>query len=153
LVLPPWVLEDILDPLRRVWPEEGCGLLAGHRGPDGLWVVETAEPTANVASSDRRKERFEVDAAARIAFERRLRGSPLRIIGHYHSHPGSPPAPSATDRRLAFEPDLLWVLVGLKTADDPLPVVAAWAVDGWSAADGASGFRWVPLRDDLPERA
>jgi len=150
LLLPPWVMEDILPPLRAAWPEEGCGLLIGRDGPDGWLIVDEAEPTANVADPAHRAGRFEVDPAARVALERRLRGSPLRIVGHYHSHPGHPPAPSETDRGQAYEPDLIWLLIGLQSANDPGPVVAAWAVAGWTEEGGAAGFRWLPVREEPP---
>ncbi|KAA5605279.1 M67 family metallopeptidase [Roseospira marina] len=131
---------------RSAWPREACGLLSGADSADGTVRVDAVHPTANVAPADR-PDRFEVDPAARFALMRRLRGGPSRLIGHFHSHPGHPAVPSETDRRAAYEPDLLWLIVGLSGADDPAPVLAAWAVQpGSRSGEPAEGFHPVDLR-------
>ncbi|MBB4266278.1 M67 family metallopeptidase [Roseospira visakhapatnamensis] len=147
LVLPPAARAGLVDHLRAAWPAEGCALLSGRTGAGGWWIVEAVHPAANVAASDRRHDRFEVDPAARLALTRALRGGPLRLIGHAHSHPGRPPVPSQTDHRAAAEPDLVWVIVGLASADDPAPGLTAWAVTDWTPDHGAGGFRPLPVRD------
>lgn len=114
--------------------------------PDGILRVTAAHATDNVAPRDR-PDRFEVDPAARIALSRSLRGGPDRVIGHFHSHPGHPPVPSETDRHMGFEPDLVWLIVGLSGSDDSTPTLAAWAVATEPAtADGAALFEAVPIR-------
>lgn len=93
------------------YPLEACGLLIGRRTADRIEVADVADSN-NVAEGCRR-HRFEVDPALRLAVQRRLRGSDAAIIGHYHSHPDHPPEPSAHDWAMAFEPDLLWLIVGI----------------------------------------
>ena len=95
----------------RAYPEECCGLLIGRRTGDVVHIDEAAEG-ANVASDRRR--RFEVDPALRLALMRKLRGSARGIVGHYHSHPDGPAEPSAYDAALAFEPELVWLLVAVQ---------------------------------------
>jgi proteasome lid subunit RPN8/RPN11 len=77
-----------------------------------------------------------------------LRGGPLRVVGHFHSHPGGPPEPSETDRRAAYEADLIWLIVALRGPDEAAPVVTAWSVEGPVGEDGAAGFRPLRLRTD-----
>jgi proteasome lid subunit RPN8/RPN11 len=145
LILPASVRAVILDHLRAAWPREGCGLLSGRDQGDGRLRVEAAHPTANVDASGR-PDRFEVDPAARFALMRRLRGGASRLVGHFHSHPGHPPVPSVTDRRAAFEPDLVWLIVGLSGPYDPAPALAAWAVEaGPAPGAAAAGFRPLPV--------
>jgi len=144
--LPAEVRAVILDHVRAGWPAEACGLLSGRDQPDGTVRLEAAHPTANVDTSGR-PDRFEVDPAARIALARALRGGPCRIVGHFHSHPGSDPVPSETDRRAAYEPDLVWLIIGLRGGDDPAPGLTAWAVIGPAGPEGAVGFRTIPVWD------
>jgi len=148
LILPASARAVILDHVRAGWPREACGLLSGRDMPDGALLVEAAHPTANVDASGR-PDRFEVDPAARIALMRQMRqmrGGPLRLVGHFHSHPGTAPTPSETDRRAAFEPDLAWLIVGLPGAGDSAPTLAAWTVVlGPVPGSEAVGFRPLAL--------
>jgi proteasome lid subunit RPN8/RPN11 len=64
--------------------------------------------------TDQGLDRFEIDPQIRIDLERKLRGSAEQIIGHYHSHPDHPAMPSATDPAMAFEPDLIWLIVSVR---------------------------------------
>ena len=95
----------------RAYPDEGCGLLVGRRAAAGLRITEVVD-SANIAEPPRR-DRFEVDPAVRLALMRRLRGSDETIVGHWHSHPDGPALPSDRDAAMAFEPELVWVVVAV----------------------------------------
>lgn len=92
------------------WPREACGLLVGRVGADGAIEVAAAEAVANLSESD---DAFELDPAARIALQRRLReaGEGLAVVGHYHSHPFGAAHPSARDLARAEEAGLVWLIV------------------------------------------
>jgi proteasome lid subunit RPN8/RPN11 len=74
---------------RREAPRECCGLLVG--APDH---VIHAEPTRNLAI---KATRYEIDPADHFRILRAARAGGLAVIGAYHSHPFSEPAPSASD--------------------------------------------------------
>jgi proteasome lid subunit RPN8/RPN11 len=122
-------LKFIVDAAEAAWPEEGCGLLVGRTGPGSVWRIDRVEPATNVA--DDRRRRFEVDPGVRIGLERELRGIDRAVIGVYHSHPGGPARPSATDRALVFEPHLVWLITSV--LDGQAVHTAAWmpAKDGF----------------------
>jgi len=84
---------------------ECCGLLLG---PDG--VIEHARPAANVAADPLRH--FEIDPQALVDAHRAARAGGPAVIGYYHSHPGGPAEPSATDRALAAHDGRVWAVVG-----------------------------------------
>ena len=42
-----------------------------------------------------------------------MRGTPERIVGHYHSHPNEPARPSVTDLERAWEPDMIWLILSV----------------------------------------
>ncbi len=98
----------------RAYPEECCGLLVGRDMADGRISVTRIVESDNVRR-DRAHDRFEIDPQVRIAVEREVRGSPERIVGHYHSHPDHPARPSQTDLEMVFEPNLIWLIVGVET--------------------------------------
>lgn len=92
------------------YPEECCGLLVGRRTEAAVQIDEAAAST-NIAGERRR--RFEVDPTLRLSLMRTLRGTGRDIVGHYHSHPDGPDEPSAQDAAMAFEPDLIWLVVAV----------------------------------------
>lgn len=102
----------------QAYPEEACALIVGRGEPaTALRLVACA----NVAQDRRR--RFEVDPDARIRLEVALRGTDERLVGIWHSHPDGPARPSATDAAMVYEPDLFWVVTGLK-AGEPTQTLA-----------------------------
>jgi proteasome lid subunit RPN8/RPN11 len=107
------VLDAIAGHARRDAPLECCGLLVGT----GSEILE-AVPARNVADEPHR--RYEVSPEDHFAQIRRCRvlppreGSPLSVVGVYHSHPHSAALPSPTDREQAFG-EFLYVIAGPAT--------------------------------------
>lgn len=114
---------------RAALPLEACGLLVG---PEADRVSRVA-PADNVAAEPER--RFEIDPRALLALHRALRGTPERLIGHWHSHPSGPPVPSACDREMAFDPDMVWLLVA----------PADGTARAWRVVEG--GFAEIPIEE------
>ncbi len=129
IVMPRPVLEEIEAAAAAAYPEECCGLLAGRREPSGDVVVTRAQPSPNVAQGDRR-ERFEVDPQVRFDLMRDLQGGALEIIGVYHSHPDHPAEPSANDLKMAFEPDLVWLITAVNKGRAQVTTAHALAAGG-----------------------
>ena len=116
------MLDRIVAQARDEAPNECCGIVGARDGT----AVEVF-PVRNAAASPLR---YEMDAEGPA---RRLRGrstTPSSTSGAiYHSHTRSDPLPSQTDINLAFYPDALYVIVGVKDSghDD----VRTWRiVDG-----------------------
>ena len=99
-------LNALVDHARASAPQECCGLLLG-RGDE---VVE-AFRTRNVA--DERRSRFLIDPADHFAGLRAARARGLEVVGFYHSHPASPPEPSARDIAEFSYPGHLYAIVSL----------------------------------------
>ena len=101
-------------------------------------------PAANLLGAE--PDRFELDPAVRIAVEKELReaGGKDRIIGHYHSHTDGSAEPSGTDRAMAYEPDLAWVIVGVSEGQ-------AIHTQAHRFDEKRKGFRPVPLR--IPKKS
>jgi len=97
--------QSIIDHARACAPEEACGVLAGAGGDvRRVFLMENAEHSSTFYMMDSR-EQFEVfDAIEREGLE---------LVAIFHSHPHSPPLPSAQDMELAFYPDAFYLIVSL----------------------------------------
>jgi proteasome lid subunit RPN8/RPN11 len=99
------LLDALCADAARAAPEECCGLLLGRAG-----TIEETRPAANVAAE--RLRRFEIDPQALVDAHRAARSGGPQVIGYYHSHPGGPAAPSATDRAQAGGDGSVWAIIG-----------------------------------------
>ena len=99
-------LDTLVDHARASAPKECCGLLLG-RGDE---IVE-AFRARNVA--DEPRSRFLIDPADHFAGLRAARARGLEVVGFYHSHPASPPEPSARDIAEFSYPGHLYAIVSL----------------------------------------
>lgn len=137
--------KQMVDSAEAAFPAEACGLIIG-RGKGQLIRVTRVVPAGNLlATTD---DRFELDPAIRIAVEKELRdsGTKDRIVGHYHSHTDGTADPSATDRAMAHEPELAWLIVGV--LDGQAIQTLAHRMD-----EKRGQFRPVPIRTPKPKIA
>jgi len=115
--IPRHIIDGIVEQARRELPDEACGLLAGK---DGRAVRQF--PLTNV---DHSPEHFSFDPREQFAVLNAARKEGLRIIANYHSHPSSPARPSQEDIRLAFDPNIVYLIVSLAEEN---PVVRAFLI-------------------------
>jgi proteasome lid subunit RPN8/RPN11 len=113
IILAPEHLKQIAAAAEAAYPKECCGLLVGRAEPSGDRVVVRIVDSPNVAEGGTR-DRFEVDPQVRFDVQRALEDGPERIVGHYHSHPNHAAQPSARDLEMAWEPDLVWLIVAVE---------------------------------------
>ncbi|MSO98853.1 MAG: M67 family peptidase [Rhodospirillaceae bacterium] len=132
IVLPDTCRAQMLVHARETAPHECCGLLIGA-GTDVI-VIDEIELASNVAEKSER--RFEIDPQIQFNVLRRLRGTGRRVVGHYHSHPGGPPGPSATDLAMAHDPEAIWLIVA---------PAGEGTIAGYICADQKAGFVTVPI--------
>ena len=109
--LTPEDLQVIVGFAEAAYPEECCGLLSGAEEA-GVVQVDGVHESENLAEEPAR--RFEVDPALRLRLQRTLRGSGRGVVGIYHSHPDGPARPSPRDLDAAWEPDLVWLIIGVR---------------------------------------
>ena len=107
LHLPDELAARILVAAASAYPNEACGLIEGADISDG-WRAVAVHEAKNIAEDPR--HRFLIDPQAQFDLMRRLRDSPSRIIGCFHSHPDGRAEPSATDRAEAYESDFLYAI-------------------------------------------
>jgi len=102
-------------------PNECCGMIASVDG-----VAVALHPAENMAASPLR---YEIDGKQQLEILDAIEDAGHELGAIYHSHTRTAPEPSQTDINLAFYPDSLYVIVGLK--DPEVADVRAWRiVDG-----------------------
>lgn len=124
VILPDALRQSMETAAEAAYPNEFCGLILGN-GPDGpapleegtggrVWRITDWRPASNV--HPRPDRHFELDPVAHFAVLRALRADPSgpRLLGHVHSHPDAEARPSATDLAMAFDPDMLWLIMSLR---------------------------------------
>lgn len=99
------IIDSIIENARLGLPEEVCGYLAGISGE-----VTRQFPMTNI---DHHTEHFSFDPAEQFQVMREARKAGLEILANYHSHPETPARPSEEDIRLAYDPNISYVIVSL----------------------------------------
>ena len=114
------LLDDVIAHAREDAPNECCGMIASR---DGEAVA--VHRARNRAASPLR---YEIDGMEQYQIQNAIDEAGLELGAIYHSHTRSDPLPSQTDINLAFYPEALYIIVGVKGPEDD---VRAWnIVDG-----------------------
>ncbi|MFQ5587740.1 MAG: Mov34/MPN/PAD-1 family protein [Nitrospiria bacterium] len=105
-------------------PNECCGLLSGKGN-----VATEIHRITNLPSDDPavrglnvpadRTLRYVMAPKEQIAAFKRMRENGTELLAIYHSHTASPAYPSQTDIRLAFYPDVHYLIVSLENKNTP----------------------------------
>lgn len=115
--IPRSIINGIVLQARAELPNEACGLLSGKG--------DVVEYRYGMTNADASPEHFTFVPAEQFQVLRSARAEGLDIIANYHSHPATPARPSEEDIRLAFDPNILYVIVSLASAE---PVVKAFHI-------------------------
>ncbi|MCX7726064.1 MAG: M67 family metallopeptidase [Chitinispirillaceae bacterium] len=100
------VIKEIINYSVKKYPLEGCGYLAG----DGIYITKFF-PMKNL---DESSEHFTMDTVEQFEVLKKIRKEGLKIMAVYHSHPHTPARPSEEDIRLAYDPQISYLIVSLK---------------------------------------
>ena len=118
--IPRALYDDIVAHAREDAPNECCGMIAARDG-EAIAVHRAANAAASAF-------RYEFDGMEQYRIQTAIEDAGLELGAIYHSHTRSEPVPSQTDINLAFYPDSLYVIIGVRDAE---PDVRAWRiVDG-----------------------
>lgn len=99
------VIEQLIAHAKKEAPQEACGYLAGQKGI----VLRHFELT----NMDKASDHFRLDPKEQFQALREARSLGLEVYAVYHSHPETPARPSQEDIKLAYDPDLNYVIVSL----------------------------------------
>jgi len=99
------IIEKIIIHAKKLAPIEACGYLAGRDG-----IVSRHYELTN---TDHSQEHFSFDPAEQFATVKDARAVGLEVCAVYHSHPATPARPSQEDIRLAYDPNISYVIASL----------------------------------------
>lgn len=105
------VFAAVLDHLQAVYPQEGCGLLAGLDGQVSHWYAVENSLHSPVA--------YQMEPAQQLQAMLAAEELGLTLLGVCHSHPSGPPRPSQTDIEQAYYPDFVQIIVSLQDRQRP----------------------------------
>lgn len=106
--------EAILAHARAGYPNEACGILAGKP------VEETASVFYAMRNLDESSISYFMDPKEQLVVFKRMREEGLEMRGIVHSHVASEAYPSQKDVRLAFYPDVSYLIVSLSDREHPV---------------------------------
>lgn len=106
MIIPQNLLEEIYEHAESELPIEACGYLFGNDG-----AVKEVYKMTNV---DQSHEHFALDPKEQFAAVKNARNSGFEILAVYHSHPETPARPSQEDIKLAYDPNISYVIASLK---------------------------------------
>lgn len=115
--IPEHIYDGIVAQAYAEMPNEACGLLVGKEGK----VVKQHAMT----NIDHSPEHFSFDPAEQFQVYRSARAEGLEIIANYHSHPETPSRPSVEDIRLAYDPNILYLIVSMAAE---IPILNAFSI-------------------------
>jgi len=118
IFIPQNIIDEIVGQAVNGLPEEVCGLLVGNENE-----IIKRFPLTNI---DHSPEHFAFDPKEQFQVLREAKSLGLKIIANYHSHPETPARPSEEDIRLAYDPDILYLILSLQ--DKANPVLKAFSI-------------------------
>ena len=104
------IVAQIIEQGKFDLPNECCGYLAGKNSN-----VVRAFPIKNV---DACHDHFSFDPEEQFAAIKKMRKENIEPVAVYHSHPSTPARPSKEDIRLAYDPDVSYLIISF-ASDDP----------------------------------
>ena len=131
------LLDNVIAHARADAPNECCGMIASSNGE-----AVAVHRARNAAASP---FRYEMDGMEQYRIQTAIEDAGHELGAIYHSHTRSAPEPSQTDINLAFYPEAVYVIVGLK---GPEPDVRAWLI-----VDGTVSAATLEIEEDGPPPA
>lgn len=117
--IPEIIIDAIFEQAKSELPNETCGLLVG--------TENTVVRKYKLTNTDHSPEHFSFDPKEQFKVLNEARKEGFKILANFHSHPKSPARPSQEDIRLAYDPDIVYIIASLANT---LPVIKAFKIKG-----------------------
>ena len=103
----------MIEHAKKGYPSEACGILAGTAGNS----ISVFFPMRNM---DESSISYFMDPKEQLKIFKEMREKKLEMRGIFHSHVSSEAYPSQKDVRLAFYPEVSYLIVSLSDMDKPV---------------------------------
>jgi proteasome lid subunit RPN8/RPN11 len=108
--------EKIIAHARENLPEEACGLIAGEITGE----IKEIKKVYLLTNIDHTNEHFSIDPKEQLLAVKDMRANGLFLLGNWHSHPETPARPSEEDKRLAYDPNVSYLILSLMNREEPV---------------------------------
>ncbi len=99
------IIDSIIAHAKSGTPIEMCGYLAGQNG-----IISKHYELTNIDASE---DHFTFDPKEQFTTVKDARNNGLEVCAVYHSHPLTPARPSVEDIKLAYDPNISYVIISL----------------------------------------
>jgi proteasome lid subunit RPN8/RPN11 len=106
------VYNEMIAHAKAGYPNEACGILAGAAGKSTHFFPMRNMDEASIS--------YFMDPKEQLQVFKKMRELQLEMTGIFHSHVASEAFPSQKDVRLAFYPDVSYLIVSLSDMTKPL---------------------------------
>ena len=113
ITLPKKVYDEMIAHAKAGYPNEACGILAAPKAEEASVFF----PMKNVDNS---AISYFMDPKEQLMIFKRMRQASLEMRGIFHSHVASEAYPSQKDVRLAFYPDVSYLIISLSKMEKPV---------------------------------
>ena len=115
--IPKKIYEAMIAHAKSGYPNEACGILAGPPSKTDGSAVSDFFPMKNL---DMASISYFMDPKEQLEVFKKMRSSGIEMRGIFHSHVASEAAPSQKDVRLAFYPEVSYLIVSLSDMEKPV---------------------------------
>ena len=112
--LPKKLYEEMIAHAKAGYPNEACGILGGDL------KKETAQHFFPMKNLDESSISYFMDPKEQLVIFKKMREMGIEMTGIFHSHEASAAAPSQKDVRLAFYPEVSYLIVSLSDRQKPI---------------------------------
>ena len=125
ITIPKKIYDRMIDHAKKGYPNEACGILGGPAGK-----VTEFFPMKNV---DEASVSYFMDPKEQLLVFKQMRQKSIEMRGIFHSHVASEASPSHKDVRLAFYPEVSYLIVSL--SDMKKPVLRSFRIEEEKATE------------------
>ncbi len=113
ITIPKTIYDQMIAHARSGYPNEACGILAGKK-------KDEADQFFPMVNLDKASISYFMDPKEQLQVFKKIRASGIEMRGIFHSHVASEAYPSQKDVRLAFYPDVSYLIVSLSDMEKPV---------------------------------
>ena len=110
--IPKKIHVEMIEHAKAGYPNEACGILAGHGNESVQFFPMRNTDEASIS--------YFMDPKEQLRVFKEMRQKDLDMVGIFHSHVASEAYPSAKDVRLAFYPEVSYLIVSLADMKNPI---------------------------------
>ena len=117
IIIPKSVYNQMIAHAKSGYPNEACGILAGPAADADCVAASEFIPMRNLDASS---VSYFMDPKEQLQAFKAMRQRRVQMLGIFHSHVASAASPSQKDVRLAFYPELSYLIVSLSDSQKPV---------------------------------